>query len=710
MTTKGEDIWQLNVPTTTRVTLRAAPLVVGGTLDTVLNVRNACNDTTDLACNDDEAGTVRSSRIDRVFAPGTYFVIVQEFDGITLPAVGGDYTLTAVAVAQAPNASCATPTALTPGSPITGQNSAAGGAESTACALSAGGQLFYTVTVPARNRLSLTVTPTGSAPVSHAVRLLSSCSATSCDANASGSTPTTLTNDNLDLSPKTVIVSVSPNSPTVMGTFDIVANVAPLPANGACAGAMPLTVGAPALTGQSLSHGGPPSSACLGGQSGPSLYYSVTVPAQQTVTVVATPVDVDFNLRVISTCAATSCVAQSDQRSTVGGQEFVSLTNAGTSPVTYIVNVGSPSGTTAGSFSIFAMNELAGETCAAPTPITSSGVISGQTTVDSVNNIETASCTGTTNPGPDRVYSVIVPGGYTLTVEVQSSSWDSSLYLVRGPASNCQATGTQCLVGRDTLNSGPEVLTWANEGTDSLVYVVVDAWRGDVSGPFALNVVLNPSPPSAYVRTTIAPSCVNVALAPVLPLYSTGSTVNVDDGNSASTVLPFAFNYFGAPVTHFTVNANGFAQLWPTSTPTLSTGLAVYDNTPLPTAAAPNSVLAVFWDDLKGFTTTGTVRTLTAGVAPNRRHVIEWYDLAPYSAGTTPPGEVMRFQVQLVETTNQIEFHYCQLDLNTGTRAARLAGAEATVGIEDALGTSASQQSYNQFNSISVGNAFRFTP
>jgi hypothetical protein len=172
-----------------------------------------------------------------------------------------------------------------------------------------------------------------------------------------------------------------------------------------------------------------------------------------------------------------------------------------------------------------------------------------------------------------------------------------------------------------------------------------------------------------------------------------------DDVVSDSTPLPFAFDYFGAPVTNWVMSSNGNLQL------TTGAGSDEYRNVAIPDASPPNAMVAPFWDDLVVTRTPmpAAARVLTTGSAPNRVFVAEWANYRPITA---PDATALTFQVKLYETTNVVEFHYCSI---TGT-ADPLFGSSATIGIENAGGTNGLQVSYNTPMAIAAGSGFRFTP
>jgi len=126
-------------------------------------------------------------------------------------------------------------------------------------------------------------------------------------------------------------------------------------------------------------------------------------------------------------------------------------------------------------------------------------------------------------------------------------------------------------------------------------------------------------------------------------------------------------------------------------------------NQDIPVSAAPNAILAAFWDNLDG-STYGDISLDVVGTEPNRAFFITYspwfYDLAP--------SDPIEFQILIRETSvpginNTIEFRYRDVIGDSW----RDGGYSATVGLENNSGISAAKYSYNQ--EIITGNlAVRF--
>ncbi len=88
---------------------------------------------------------------------------------------------------------------------------------------------------------------------------------------------------------------------------------------------------------------------------------------------------------------------------------------------------------------------------------------------------------------------------------------------------------------------------------------------------------------------------------------------------SAAQTLPFAFNFFGTPVTSYVVNKNGLLSF--DAALAATTSAANLDvNTALPNANLPANTIAYFWGDFASPVTGDNIWAVTYGTAPNRQH------------------------------------------------------------------------------------------
>ncbi|WP_160143937.1 immunoglobulin domain-containing protein [Chryseolinea soli] len=155
------------------------------------------------------------------------------------------------------------------------------------------------------------------------------------------------------------------------------------------------------------------------------------------------------------------------------------------------------------------------------------------------------------------------------------------------------------------------------------------------------------------------------------PDATAGTTVSFPslpgDESSPSTSIGFNFSFYGNTYSALTINANGYLIFGaPTNSGT---------NQTLPSATAPNNLIAAAWDNLD-ISTGGTVTTALVGTAPRRRFIVNFIGVRHSGAPQS-----VTVQVQLHESTNIIELH-CQNIQFDG-------GAGMTQGIENSGGTAA---------------------
>jgi hypothetical protein len=165
-----------------------------------------------------------------------------------------------------------------------------------------------------------------------------------------------------------------------------------------------------------------------------------------------------------------------------------------------------------------------------------------------------------------------------------------------------------------------------------------------------------------------------------------GAQAGPSGNDSVLTVaLPFPFFFYDRWLTQITISTNGYLCA-PEQNGTL------WQNASIPSANAPNDMIAAYWDDLD--TSGGSITYLTSGVAPNRRFVVHWNNVKRF--GTT---QLENHQAILDETTNAITLTCV---------STQGGGVSATRGIEHRSGTLGSQLSFNQANSVSGGTSRRY--
>ncbi len=119
---------------------------------------------------------------------------------------------------------------------------------------------------------------------------------------------------------------------------------------------------------------------------------------------------------------------------------------------------------------------------------------------------------------------------------------------------------------------------------------------------------------------------------------------NSDDGGDPGIPLGFTFNFFGDDHTSVGIASNGYLQF--------GTDLADFTNDAIPNPAAPNNLIAPYWDDWNP-ATAGDVYYRTDGAPGSRRFIAQWNGVTHFGTGGSAT-----FQAVLFEGSNRIEFRY----------------------------------------------------
>nr|MDT0661637.1 carboxypeptidase regulatory-like domain-containing protein [Micromonospora sp. DSM 115978] len=176
--------------------------------------------------------------------------------------------------------------------------------------------------------------------------------------------------------------------------------------------------------------------------------------------------------------------------------------------------------------------------------------------------------------------------------------------------------------------------------------------------------------------------------------FVSASTVLALSGDDAATTvaLPFPVRFHGETYTSGRIHTNGLVSFG-----AVSGEPDTWANPTLPTATAPNAVVAPFWDDLE-VDASASVRTQTLGSAPNRSYVVEWRNV-----GFRPTNaQRLTFEV-IFHEDGRIAFHYGAMSTPTQQ------GAGATVGLENASGTVAALYSFQEAT-LTANSSITYTP
>lgn len=666
-------------------------------LDTVLAVRTRCDQVSgELACNDDVPGS-NNAFVRRVFEPGEYVVLVDQFNA---NGTGGAYSLRVAPYAPAANSACAAASPLAPGVMTVG-NTATGGAASTACLNDAWGpQLFYTLQVPAGRRATVTATPNSTPASTPVLRLLDGCSATRCLGGAAAPMPgaaASLTVDNRTDQPRSYVVSLASQSGRATGSFAVTAALSDAPPaapNAACSRAIAVAGGS-ALSAQdaSLSSTGL-AGACLPNALGSVLFYRVSLAPRSTTLLTVTPTGPawDPTLRVLSGCNTLLCNSTVDARGAGQPEEYV-VTNAASTPSEALIAVGGTGGAGSGRFDLAVQSvaQTGGAQCGGAQAVSFDP--SGRAELR-LQNASVASENATAYCLPSATgavlwYTVAVPGRSSLAISAapRTAGVDPVVRVVPGCGTN------RCLVQRDEGAAGAnEHARFVNADPNPVnVWVAVGGETNASNGVFDLRMSLE----RGYLESAVPAACDDLSQSAFF------SQVTGDDTVSPVLDLPFGFDFMGERMLEYSASSNGLLQLFPRVQGAVPSN--AYQNVALPTLAAPNGLVAAFWDDLT-VEPGGGVRSRTFGTAPSRRFTVEWSDFSVLSDRASR----LTFQVKLFETTGVVEIHHCAL--RPGQNMGLATGGSATVGIENGAGTDGRQHSLDTPGSVSAGAAIRYTP
>jgi len=146
---------------------------------------------------------------------------------------------------------------------------------------------------------------------------------------------------------------------------------------------------------------------------------------------------------------------------------------------------------------------------------------------------------------------------------------------------------------------------------------------------------------------------------------------------SSTYALPFTFNFYGNPVTHFKVSANGVLTF-----DTTVTNIPNDTNTNLPAGSnsnIPNNSILAFWDAFSGGAPLGSTDRIYAkvhGTAPNRQVWVEYYSYEYGSTGSSYAAIYVYFSIVLEEGTDKVYI----IDANYSSGGENLT---STIGVQE---------------------------
>jgi len=186
-------------------------------------------------------------------------------------------------------------------------------------------------------------------------------------------------------------------------------------------------------------------------------------------------------------------------------------------------------------------------------------------------------------------------------------------------------------------------------------------------------------------------------------ITQTGTNLMLNDDDYTVASIGFPFTFYGLTADSLTVSNNG-GMLFDQATGTNGrTGYLSPNTRTLPDRLLGPAILP-YWDDLQQdyLDGIGNVFVETDGTAPNRRFIVEWFNLPVNVLGG---GFNITFEAILFEGSNQILFQYLDVDCSNATCDD---GAAATIGLNDDA-THAILYSYREAT-VDSGSAILFSP
>ncbi len=285
---------------------------------------------------------------------------------------------------------------------------------------------------------------------------------------------------------------------------------------------------------------------------------------------------------------------------------------------------------------------------------------------------------------PSSVSAMAAPGGTTvatLTIANTAAAGSQSLTYTLSTQSASASEAPATVASRDglTVAPGPQAVeprkgeendepgsaASLTGGPDAFGYTFADS--AEPGGP-------------VFAWTDISTTGTPVSLA----AYGCTGGGAGDEGRAA-VALPFAFPFYGSSFSTVYVYANGLLGFDGSATTTCT-----FTNAGIPATAAPNGLIAGYWEDLD-LTSAGSIRTQTVG----GNFVVQYTNVPRYNA----PGSGVTFQV-ILTPNGTITVQYQGVPaVNNG----------ATVGIENPAGSTGLQVAYNAAYAA-AGKAVRFVP
>jgi len=353
------------------------------------------------------------------------------------------------------------------------------------------------------------------------------------------------------------------------------------------------------------------------------------------------------------------------------------------------------------------------------------GTASGQPTgalTQATYYICTITCTNSSESFTTAEKEVLVNALPTVTVNPVSGSYctpgGSPVSLTASGAGTytwSPAAGLNATTGETVLASPSSTTTYTVTGTD------VNGCQGTATAAISVGAY----PTLSSVSATPASICSGgtsqlLASASVPSLvkdysFSAGTGATLDPMTGATTLIStgvddtpngtpqnigFTFNFNGVNYTQYSVSPDGWILLGG------ATASSQYTNSVTSTSNIPK--LYPYWDDL-ATGTSGNVKTLLTGSAPNRIFIVQWYVTIPRVTGGAANST---FQAWLYEATGAVEFRYGTMGTGSMSASVGLTGNATNFNCVTISSGTNSTSAANDANAgqPAVGTIYTFAP
>lgn len=284
---------------------------------------------------------------------------------------------------------------------------------------------------------------------------------------------------------------------------------------------------------------------------------------------------------------------------------------------------------------------------------------------DNGNTALSNSASATTGSAPELAFA---PDTLRAELEINGEAVVDLTLANEGPMGSYLNFTFPAFAAGDVLENTPE--RRHNDTTRSLVGSTEHAKRQDSYGGAGRPVVLGAGGPDGFGYEWIDSNEPGGPTYDFVDITARGTKVELGDDEGQVVPLPFELSFYGAAQSEVTISSNGYLTFGGDGTD--------FSNDPMPSAEAPNAIVAPFWDDLhpgRG----GAVHYYDD--AENNRFIVQYTDVPRIGGAGT-----CTFQVVL-NAGGSFLYQYQAMEGDTLN--------SATVGIENAAGDAGLQVAFN---------------